>query len=64
MSLVKERTIFAECRAGAHARCKGATGTSECTCWHHIVAARQGLRLRRLMEQVAAEAELKGLWAR
>src|SRR5690349_18034168 len=41
MSLVKKRTVFAQCRAGAHARCEGATATSECACWHHIVAARQ-----------------------
>jgi hypothetical protein len=58
---VKERTVFAECREGAHERCAGADGTSDCACWHHIVTARHSQQIRTLVLQV--DAEVERIWA-
>ena len=58
---MRERTIFVDCRKGAHERCAGADGTSECACWHHIVTARHSQQIRTLVLRV--DAEVERIWA-
>jgi hypothetical protein len=57
---VKDRTVFAECRRGAHEMCAGHDAASECACWHHVQAARRTLQISALIRQV--EFEVGRIW--
>ena len=55
-ALVKDRSVWPECRdADTHDRCAGATSTSECICWHHVVQQRHVEHALELLLQIGRE---------